>query len=177
MSCDAGVDLETIFLAQYGRVARVIAGITKDPARAEELAVEVFLKWERTPAARGEGAEGWLHRTAVRAGLDELRRKTIRSRYERLIGFLGQGKNRTSLPEELYLAQERERKVRSVLGAMNPRQAEMLLLRGNDFTYEELAAALNLNPASVGTLLSRALAAFRKEFIQRYGEERYGTNG
>jgi hypothetical protein len=49
---DAGVDLETIFHAQYERIARVIAGITKDPARAEELAVEVFLKWERTPNAQ-----------------------------------------------------------------------------------------------------------------------------
>jgi RNA polymerase sigma-70 factor, ECF subfamily len=33
-----------------------------------------------------------------------------------------------------------------------------------------LAAALKLNPASVGTLLSRAQQAFRKEYIQRYGE-------
>jgi RNA polymerase sigma-70 factor (ECF subfamily) len=35
----------------------------------------------------------------------------------------------------------------------------------------ELAAALELNPASVGTLISRAQQAFRKEFIQRYGEQ------
>jgi RNA polymerase sigma-70 factor (ECF subfamily) len=171
---DARVDLETIFQTQYERIARVIAGIIKDPARAEELAVEVFLKWERTAKAHGEGAEGWLFRTAVRAGLNELRRNTLRSRYERLLGFLARVTSAASAPDEIYSVQEQEKRVRLALSAIDPRQAELLLLRCNDLSYQELAAALNLNPASVGTLLSRALAAFRKEFIQRYGKERYG---
>ena len=34
-----------------------------------------------------------------------------------------------------------------------------------------LAAALELNPASIGTLLTRAQDAFRKEYIKRYGTE------
>ena len=46
---EAETDLETIFCAEYKRIARVIARVTRDPARAEELAVEVFLKWGRTP--------------------------------------------------------------------------------------------------------------------------------
>ena len=52
-----------------------------------------------------------------------------------------------------------------MLGALDPRQAELLLLRGSGLSYAELAAALELNPASVGTLLSRAQQAFRKEYI------------
>ena len=47
----------------------------------------------------------------------------------------------------------------------------MLLLRSEDLSYEELASALDLNPASVGTLLSRAQEAFRKEYIEKYGEQ------
>lgn len=171
---DAAVDLETIFRAQYERIARVIAGIIKDPARAEELAVEVFLKWERTPGAHCENAEGWLYRTAVRVGLNELRRRALRSRYERMLGFLAHGRP-GSIPDRIYEAREEEHRVRVALGAIAPRQAELLILRSNDLTYEELASAMNLNPASVGTMLSRALSAFRKEFIRRYGKERYGT--
>ena len=171
---DVALDLETIFHAQYERIARVIAGIIKDPARAEELAVEVFLKWERTPHAHGESAEGWLYRTAVRIGLNELRRNALRSRYERLLGFLTRGKSAEPAPDEIYAAQEEEQRVRIVLSAIEPRQAELLLLRTNDLTYQEVATTLDLNPASVGTLLSRALEAFRKEFIRRYGKERYG---
>ena len=60
------LDLETVFAAQYVRVARVIAKVIRDPARAEELAVEVFLKWSRKPQPQGTGSEGWLYRTAVR---------------------------------------------------------------------------------------------------------------
>jgi RNA polymerase sigma-70 factor (ECF subfamily) len=170
---DAGVDLETIFHAHYERIARVIAGITRDPARAEELAVEVFLRWERTPNAHCEGAQFWLYRTAVRIGLNELRRKTLRSRYEHLLGFLACGESASSTPHEIYAAQEEEHRVRVVLSVIEPRQAELLLLRSQDLSYQELASALNLNPASIGTLLRRALEAFRKEFIHRYGKERY----
>ena len=170
----ASFDLETIFRAQYERIARVIAGVIKDPARAEELAVDVFLKWERTPNAQGEGAEGWLYRAAVRTALNELRHRSLHTRYERLLQFLTSGKAGGSPPDELYAAQERQQRVRVVLSAIKPHQAELLLLRGNDLSYEELASTLNLNPTSVGTLLSRALQAFRKEFIKRYGEESYG---
>jgi RNA polymerase sigma-70 factor, ECF subfamily len=104
---------------------------------------------------------------AVRAGLDELRRQARRARYESLIGF-----DRGSLtPEEIHSATEELERVRLVLGAIEPRRAELLLLRSDGLSYEEVASALNLNPASVGTLLSRAQQAFRKEYIKRYGEE------
>jgi RNA polymerase sigma-70 factor (ECF subfamily) len=171
---DAGVDLEIIFHAQYERIARVILGITKDPARAEELAVEVFLRSDRTPYARGEGVEAWLYRSAVRIGLSELRRGTLRGRCERIFGFLARGESVGSTPHEIYAVQEEARQVRLLLSVIEPRQAELLLLRSHDLSYQELAGALNLNPASVGTLLRRVLDAFRKEFINRYGKERYG---
>jgi RNA polymerase sigma-70 factor, ECF subfamily len=58
-----------------------------------------------------------------------------------------------------------------VLAAVAPRQGELLALRSQGLSYDELASVLNLNPASVGTLLSRAQKAFRKEYIKRYGEE------
>jgi RNA polymerase sigma-70 factor (ECF subfamily) len=171
---DAKPDLETVFQAQYERIARVIAGVIKDPARAEELAVEVFLKWDGTPNAHGEGTEGWLYRAAVRIALNELRRKTLRTRYEHLLGFVMPGKS-GSTPHEIYAAHEEQQRVRLVLSVMKPRQAELLLLHNNDLSYQELASTLNLNPSSVGTLLSRALEAFRREYVKRYGKDRDGT--
>lgn len=164
-------DLETIFHAQYKRMCRVIARVLRDPARAEELAVEVFLRWSRHPKAHGDKAEGWLYRTAVREALDELRRQTYRVRYERLFAFVPSGKAQGSpTPEDVRAAKEDQETVRVVLSAINRRQAQLLLLRSEGFSYEELAATLDLNPASVGTLLARAQAAFRKEYIKRYGE-------
>ena len=163
---EAPFDLEIVFRAQYERVARVIARVVRDQARAEELAVEVFLKLWRNPQAHGEKAEGWLYRTAVRAALDDLRRQTRRLRYERLLGF-----RRPPTPEDVHSAAEEQEQVRMVLSALQTRQAEMLVLRSNGLSYEEVAAALDLNPASVGTLLIRAQQAFRKEYVNRYGEQ------
>jgi RNA polymerase sigma-70 factor (ECF subfamily) len=160
-------DLETVFHAQYDRIARVIACILRDPARGEELAVDVFLKWSRNAAAQGDNSGGWLYRTAVRMGLNELRRQTRRKRYESMFWrFTG----RPPEPDKLFAAQQEQERVRQVLGAIPPRKAELLLLRSHGLSYEELASALQLNPGSVGTLLNRAAETFRKEFIQRYGE-------
>ena len=160
-------DIEATFRAQYERVARVIARVVRDPARAEELAVEVFLKLWRNKQAQGDRTQGWLYRAAVRMGLDELRRQTRRTRYERLLGF-GNG---VRTPEDIRRTTEEQERVRLVLGVINRRHAELLLLRSDDFSYDEVASALDLNPASIGTLLSRAQQAFRKEYIKRYGEQ------
>jgi RNA polymerase sigma-70 factor, ECF subfamily len=159
------LDLESVFHAQYARLARTIAGVIRDPARAEELAVEVLLKWSRTPAAQREGSDGWLYRTAVRAGLDELRRQARRGRYERLFGFA----RKSSAPDELLAARQEQEKVRLILTTLRPRQAELLVLRSQGLSYDQLAVTLKLNPASVGTLLSRAQKEFRKEYVKRYG--------
>lgn len=158
------LDIETIFRAQYERIARIIARVIRDPARAEELAVEVFLKFSRTPQALAGNTEGWLYRTAVRTGLNELRRATRQNRYERLSGFA----RGTPTPEELLSAQQEQRTVDVVLSVIESRQAELLLLRSQGLSYDELASALHLNPNSVGTLLSGAQKAFRKEYMRRY---------
>ena len=162
---DAWPDVERIFRAHYARLARVIARVIRDPARAEELAVEVCLKWSVSRKADGENADRWLYRVAVQISLNELRHKMRRSRYERLVSLV----RRSPTPEELLATRQQQERVRLLLTVIEPRQAEMLILRSQGFSYEELAATLNLNPASVGTLLSRAQQAFRKEYARRYG--------
>ena len=158
-------DFDQTFSAHYDRIARVIRRVIHDPARAEDLAVEVFLKLWRNPAAQGDQTQAWLYRAAVRKALDELRRRTRRSRYEALCGF-GRG---NATPEDVRAASEAQDQVRRVLAALQPRQAELLLLRSDELSYAEIAAALELNPASVGTLLARAQTAFRKEYEKHYG--------
>ena len=60
----------------------------------------------------------------------------------------------------------------TMLGSLKPDQIALILLRADGLSYAELAAALHLNPGSVGTLLSRADQAFRKEYVHRYGTPR-----
>jgi RNA polymerase sigma-70 factor (ECF subfamily) len=164
---EAHFDFEAIFRAHYGRIARVIARVVRDPARAEELAVEVFVKLWRNRNAQDGSPEGWLYRVAVRMGLDELRRQTRRTRYERMVGLV----RRSRTPEEICADTQEQERVRFILSIIGPRQAELLFLRSQGLSYEELSAALDLNSASIGTLLSRAQQTFRKEYNKRYGEK------
>ncbi len=159
-----------LFRAHYERVAQIIARVVRDRARSEDIAVEVFLKLWRNYKAQGQNVEGWLYRVAVRAALDELRRQARRGHYERMVAWVC-ARPTPATPEDIHSVSQKQEKVRSVLSALEPRQAQFLLLRSHDFTYQEVASILNLNPASIGTLVSRAQESFRKEYIKRYGQE------
>jgi RNA polymerase sigma-70 factor, ECF subfamily len=161
-----GLDFEAVFREDYRAVTQLIARVVRDSGRAEELAVESFWRLWKTPRAHGDSARGWLRRTAVRLAIDELRRRARHERYERLWPF-----GRVKTPDELFLSSEEQGRVRAVLVALPRRDAELLLLRSDDASYDDLAALLSINPASVGTLLSRARQAFRKEYVKRYGEQ------
>jgi len=157
---------EAFFHERYERTVRVVARVVRDPARAEEIAVEAFWKLWRNPKVQGEQAGGWIYRTAVRLALDELRRNTRRARTENSANGFGFSPD----PEQLRAEDEAREQVRLTLAALDARAAELLILRSDGLSYSELAAALDLNPASVGTLLTRAQQAFRKEYVQRYGK-------
>jgi RNA polymerase sigma-70 factor, ECF subfamily len=155
------------FHANYARIARAAARIVGDPARAEEVAVEAFWKLWRTPQAQGEHAMGWVYRTAIRLALNDLRGHQRRTHYE------SQSAPPAAIPtpEEAHAAEQTRERVRRVLAELEPRDAELLLLRHQGLSYEELAAAIEVKASSIGTLLARAQKAFRKEYIRIYGEE------
>jgi RNA polymerase sigma-70 factor (ECF subfamily) len=165
---DAQADdrLEALFRAHYTRVARVVGRIVHDQSRAEEIAVEVFLRWRRHPSAQGEGAEGWLYRTAVRQALDVWRRDRRWTRVERILTHFGVAPR---TPADLHAGAEDRRQVRTVLAALRRRDATLLLLWAEDLDYAALAASIGVRPSSVGTLLRRAQDAFRKDYEARYG--------
>ena len=162
-------ELDALFRTHYDRVARVIGRIIHDRARAEELAVDVFIKWWRNPSAHGAGAEGWLYRTAARHALDEWRGAARRDRLGRMFAYF-RTTQPPATPEGVYAAGAEQLQVRTALAALGRRQVELLLLRSEGLSYHQIAAALGMNPNSVGTLLSRSEDAFRKEFVKRYGK-------
>jgi RNA polymerase sigma-70 factor (ECF subfamily) len=158
-------DVDTLFRAHYRRICRVIYRVVGDPDLAEELAAEAFWKLHRKRPARLTNAEAWLCRTGVRLALDTLRKQKRRQHYERA----SPDPHAPPGPEEgLARAREQER-VRAVLALMKPAQASLLLLRAEGLSYAELAAALRLNPNSIGTLIARAEARFKQEYEARHG--------
>jgi RNA polymerase sigma-70 factor, ECF subfamily len=159
-------DFEAIFHAHYRRVARVIVRIIQDPSRAEELAVDVFWKLWRHASAQGPHSAAWLYRAAARMAVDELRARARRERRERWFGVIAPSGD----PELARESAEEATRVRIVLASLRSKDAQLIALRAEGLSYEELAQSLELKPGSVGTLLRRAHEAFRKEYLRRYGD-------
>jgi RNA polymerase sigma-70 factor, ECF subfamily len=163
---DAAQDIEALFRAHYGRVCRVIYRVVGDGDRAEDLAAEAFWKLHQRRPAHLTNAEAWLCRTGLRLALDFLRKDKRRLHYESAAAT----PQAASDPEQDFVRAQEASRVRSVLAAMKPTQASLLLLRAEGLPYAQLAAALRLNPASVGTMLARAEARFKQEYETRHGD-------
>lgn len=165
----ATIAFDKIFMAHHASTVRVIYRLVGNAERAEELASDLFLKLYRSPlppsTAHNIGA--WLYRSAVRLGLDELRASARRRRREEAAPGVLAGEG----PLDQLLRDEQARKVRTTLAALRRKHAELLTLHAGDLSYREIAEVMSLNPASVGTLLSRAKQAFEREYRTRYGEE------
>ena len=159
-------DFGEAFHTHYPRIARVIARMVQDPGRAEELAAEVFWKFWRNSKVPTHSVSSWLYRSAVRSGLDELRRQHRRSRFEKVFDFFRVAPS----PEQIFAGEQDQQQVRSVLSVMRVRDAELLILRSEGLSYQEVAEVLRLNEASIGTLFRRAQQTFRKEYVKRYGQ-------
>ena len=160
-------DFDALFTAYYRRLTRLLYRVTGDTARAEEFAAEAFWRLYDKPPRDATNIEGWLYRTGLHLALDYLKKERRRARYEALALLFGVAPN----PHQAVEQHEKQARVRQALAALKPVQAAMLLLRSEGLSYAELAAALDLNPASVGTLLTRAGLSFKKEYVIRYGEQ------
>jgi RNA polymerase sigma factor (sigma-70 family) len=165
-------EFEAVFLEHYGRIVGVLQRLLGERTRAEELTNDVFLKLYRTPGV-GEAdgrVGGWLYRTATNLGIDALRASARRRKYEDAAAR-SQGGGAAASPLDDVVRAEQRRRVREVLAAIKPAQAQVLILRASGFSYKELGDVLELKPGGIGTMLSRAQAEFRKVYLELHGAE------
>ena len=159
----AEAEFEAIFRDHFARLVRVLRRVLRSDAEAEEVCAEAFLKLYRMgPAGINEGTAGaWLYRVATRSAIDRLRRQKRRGMDEELDACHYQASDDPqSDPLGRLIQEERIAAVRSALAALKPEKVQVLLLRHNGLSYQEIAAAMRIKPASVGTMLARAEAEF-----------------
>jgi RNA polymerase sigma-70 factor (ECF subfamily) len=162
---ESAADFDELFTTHYTALTRLIYRVVGETGWAEELASEAFWKLHRNPPALNQNLAGWLYRVGIRLALDGLKKRKRRAHYE----AQAPAPAGMQSPEEALQQRERQLRVRQVLAALKPAQAGLLVLRSEGHSHSEMAAILNLKPGSVGTLLARADAAFRKEYVKRYG--------
>lgn len=153
---------ELIRLYQRG-LTLYLNGFTKDPAVAEELAQETFLKlYVRKPHFAGKSRfQTWLYAIGRNLALSylrrEARRRTLPEETVPLQATLAD-------PEDAYLADERRRRVYAALCRLKPEYHQALWLRYFEaMSVREVAAVMRKTEKSAGVLLHRARNALRKE--------------
>lgn len=157
---------EALFLEHWASVYRILRRLVGDPAEAEDLALETFLRLYRHNQKKPEiqNVGGWLYQVATRLGLNSIRDWKRRERYELTAGRYALEEPDQHSPADILALEEEHQQVRLVLARMNDRQSQLLILRYAGLSYKEIASAMNLAPASIGPLLVRAEREFEKQY-------------
>lgn len=164
---------ETIFTRYYPLVYRLAYRYVGQPAEAEDIAQEVFLRFYHLPPQADNEVQqrAWLCRVAINLGLNVLRKRKSLSTQERRMDAaieenimdIAEEHN----PERIVLAEEEVVLMRSILAHLPERQQVCLMLRSTGFSYEEIAEMTGIPKTSIGSILARATQAFRRNYDER----------
>lgn len=158
-------EFEALFQEHWAPVYRLLCRLVGDPAEAEDLALETFVRlYQKGPEHQDEfNRGGWLRRVATNLGLHSIRGWKRREHYEMTAGKYALEEAADS-PAEIMARDEEQRMARLALAKMNERQSQLLIMRYAGSSYKEIAKALNLAPTSIGPLLVRAEREFEKHY-------------
>lgn len=149
-----------LFNAHFQKIFRVLDRLSGEPDLASDLAQEAFIRLHRR-GALPDAPEAWL----ISVAMNLLRNvKSTASRRRRLLTVAraeGVLADPPPSPADVVDAEDSRRRVRVAVDRMPERERRILLLRAEGYSYRDIATALALNEASVGTLLARANRAFR----------------
>ena len=140
-----------------------------NPDDGAEAAQEAFISaWLGLPDFRGEsGFATWLYRLASNACIDQIRRQ------RRHISHAGPSlddedaapdlPDLSPSPETLAERADLRREIERALADLSPEHRQILILREtHQLSYHEIGQALNLEPGTVKSRVSRARSALRK---------------
>jgi len=152
-----------LFKSNYQRIYRYLDRVSNDPDAAEDLAQETFVRLYRRGSMPDDPA-AWL----ISVGMNLLRNmmSSSRRRSELLAANPdAHGQSAGSPASDAgALGAEARLRVRQTVDRMTERDRTLLLLRAEGYSYREIAAAMELNASSVGTLLARAQRSFRAKY-------------
>jgi RNA polymerase sigma factor (sigma-70 family) len=152
-----------LFETHFRRLYRYLDRLSGEPELAADVAQEAFVRLYRR-GALPDSPEAWLISVAMNLFRNV---KASRSRHRRLLSPARAARAHSDpppSPEQAAIAEESRERVRRAVDALPERERHLLLLQVEGYSYHEIALALGLNEASVGTLLARARQAFRRRY-------------
>jgi RNA polymerase sigma factor (sigma-70 family) len=152
-----------LFDAHFQRIYRVLDRLSGEPELATDLAQDAFVRLYRR-GSLPDKPEAWL--IAVAMNLFRNVKSTRKRRLRLLSSARGEAAHSDppDSPADQLEADAARRRVRDAIDGLPERDRKLLLLRAEGYSYRDIAHALRLNEASVGTLLARARTAFRSAY-------------
>lgn len=171
---DAGADAFVVsaYEAHHAEVFAFLARATRDMFVAEDLLQESYLRLTRE-ARDGHApleVRGWLYRVASNLVISRARRETTARRWLGRHGRTERDEMSVPSPEAGVVSREGAAEMERVLEGLSADARLALLLSGEGFAGEEIAAAIGRSAAATRTLLCRARARVRVR-RQLFGEE------
>jgi RNA polymerase sigma-70 factor, ECF subfamily len=164
MVTQAVAQLEEVFRAHQACVLKAAYRVTGSMADAEDVSQSVFLRLAHGVLDQGRisNLQSYLHRSAVNAALD-----LIRSRGHREVVPVETAdelpSNSSLSPERVLRSLEIKKWLRRELATLNPRAAEMFVLRYLEgLDNSEIARTMNTSQAVVAVTLHRTRARLKK---------------
>lgn len=156
------MDLDSLFREFHQPLVRYLTRRLGDRDWAEEIAQETFLRAARQKEIVSE--RSWLFAVATNLVRDEARKDARRRRHLELLAHEEREREDTVPQVDAMESAENAAMARRALEALTERDREALLMREEGLDYNEIAAALELSVASVGTTLARA----RKRLVEAF---------
>lgn len=159
-------NFDQVFEKLRGGLFGIAYRVTGDREEAEDVAQEALLRLSASGLLERPDPEiaAWLRRVCLNLAANRLRsRKRESDRVDRA-GRL-ETPERVESPEHTVEREEERMRVRQTLLALPDRQRDCLLLRHSGYSYNEIAATLEIATGSVGVLLARAERAFRNQYL------------
>jgi len=151
------VDFDALFASLYPSLFRYLQRLTGDADAAEDIAQEAFVRLLTQDLPEKE-ARPWLFAVGTNLVRDRARKQERRHRLLQAVPVLPSAAG--PRPDEAIERKEEVELVRSALARLAPRDQQLLLMREEGFSYEEMARAIGVAPSSIGTLIARALKRF-----------------
>lgn len=152
---------DELYAEHVGRVYAVCLRMTADPARAEQLAQDAFIRaWRALPSFRFESAFGsWLHRLTVNTVLEDERARRRREQRVRLLDDDATAADAPAASGDADARLDLERAVASL-----PRGARTVLVLHDieGYQHSEIAAMLDVAVGTVKAQLHRARRLLRE---------------
>jgi RNA polymerase sigma-70 factor (ECF subfamily) len=150
-----------LFEQRAASLQRYLSSLSGDPALAEDIAQESFIRLYRR-GSMPDAPAAWLVTVAHNLLRDDHRQRTRRR------GLLSRRAGELPAADPApdtdagVLAAERIASARRALALLPERDRQLLLLRHEGYAYREIAQILNLAPSGIGTMLARAGEAFQR---------------